>query len=329
MADVQTDWGGISQRTAAWVIKELLERAIPLLVLEKFGQVKPIPANTSDTIIFRRYNKLDNTPKELVEGVTPDAVTMTSTDIQSTLVQYGEVMRFSDKVVDMCEDPVLKEATMILSQQAAEMIENVRWGKLLSGTNVVYGNGTARAEVNTKISKAGFRAIIKSLKRQDAKPIYEYTASTPAYGTESTSPTYVVICHTDLEGDLRDLEGFIDAKNYGTMKPMEGEIGSWESLRFITTTLAPVYEGGGAAGGTGVAETGGLADVYPMLVLAQNAYGIVPFKGANAVSPTVVPAKPSDSDPLAQRTKVGWKTWQTCVILNDAYMQRYEVAASV
>lgn len=328
MADIQTDWGTISQRTAAWVVTELLTRAIPLLVLEKFGQTKPVPANTSDTIKFRRYNKLDPTPKTLQEGVTPDSVTITHTDIQSTLVQYGEVVRFSDKVTDMCEDPVLMEATAILSQQAAEMIELVRWGRLTAGANVVYANGVATDEVNSKISKAALRTIIRRLKRQDTMPLMEYTKSSPSYGTEATTPTYVAVCHVDLEGDIRDLDGFIDAKNYGSTKPMEGEIGSWESVRFILTTLGPVLEGGGAAGGTDVLETGGVADVYQMLVIGKDSYGIVPFKGPKAVTPTVVSATPSDSDPLGQRTKVGWKAWQTAVILNDAWMLRFECAAS-
>ena len=328
MADVQTAWGTISQRTAAWVVKELLTRATPLLVLEKFGQVKPIPANTSDTLKFRRYNKLDATPKSIQEGVTPDSVTITHTDISASLTQYGEVMRFSDKVMDMCEDPVLKEATMILSQQAAEMIELIRWGKVLAGTNVAYANGSARTDVNTKISKTLLRSVSRKLKRQDASPLIEYTSSSANYGTEAMSPTYIAICHVDCEGDIRDLDGFIDAKNYGSTKPMEGELGGWESFRFILTSLAPKYEGGGASGGTSVLETGSVADVYPILVLGQNAFGIVPFKGANAIVPSVVNAAPSDSDPLGQRTKVGWKTWQTAVILNDAWMCRIETAVS-
>ena len=36
----------------------------------------------------------------------------------------------------------------------------------------------------------------------------------------------------------------------------------------------------------------------------------------------------SDSDPLAQRGHVGWKTMQTAVILNDAWMIRLECAAT-
>jgi len=76
-------------------------------------------------------------------------------------------------------------------------------------------------------------------------------------------------------------------------------------------------------------STGGVnADVYPVLYVARDAYGIVALKGMFAVTPMVVNPKPSDSDPLAQRGHVGWKSMQTAVILNDAWMVRGEVAAT-
>ena len=52
------------------------------------------------------------------------------------------------------------------------------------------------------------------------------------------------------------------------------------------------------------------------------------MKGANAITPFVVNPKPSKSDPLGQRGSIGWKTMQTAVILNDAWMAVAEVAAS-
>jgi N4-gp56 family major capsid protein len=42
----------------------------------------------------------------------------------------------------------------------------------------------------------------------------------------------------------------------------------------------------------------------------------------------VVNPKPAPGDPLGQRGSVGWKAWTGCVILNDAWMARLEVAAT-
>lgn len=84
-----TAYGDISPRTAGYVARELLERGIAMRVFQKFGQAKPIPKGNTQTIIFRRYEALDPTPKALVEGVTPASTQLTHTDIQATLTQYG------------------------------------------------------------------------------------------------------------------------------------------------------------------------------------------------------------------------------------------------
>ena len=84
------------------------------------------------------------------------------------------------------------------------------------------------------------------------------------------------------------------------------------------------------AGGHVLSTSGSKADVYPVLFFAKDAYGIVPLKGKTSIVPTVLnPGQASKSDPLGQRGYVGWKAMQTCVILNNAFMVRAEVAASV
>ncbi|MNL81727.1 hypothetical protein D3C87_2089170 [compost metagenome] len=77
-----------------------------------------------------------------------------------------------------------------------------------------------------------------------------------------------------------------------------------------------------------LSSNGANADVYPILLLGADAYGIIALKGMFALTPMVVNPKPSDSDPLAQRGHVSWKAYQTAVILNDAWMIRLEVAAT-
>ena len=48
-------YGDISPRTAAYVVKQLLERAAPVLLIEKFGQAYPIPQNSTKSAKWRRY----------------------------------------------------------------------------------------------------------------------------------------------------------------------------------------------------------------------------------------------------------------------------------
>jgi N4-gp56 family major capsid protein len=323
-----TKYGDISPRTAAFVSKELLTRALPFLVFEKFGQVKPIPANNSQTIKFRRYLPLSNTPNTLTEGVTPEAKQLTSQDIQATLVQYGDRVQLTDVVLDTHEDPVLREATTILGEQAAQMMEIVRFNILKAGTSVRYNNGSARNAVNTALTLDTIRRAVRDLKRNNAKQITQVLRSTAAFSSENVAPSFVAIIHPDLERDIRDISGFTPSERYGSLSPWENELGKVEEVRFITSTIITPWADAGGAKGSMISTTGTSADVYPVILLARDAYGLVPLRGKTAITPMVVNPTPSDSDPLAQRAHVGWKTWQTAIILQDLFMVRIEVAAT-
>ena len=323
-----TTYGDISPRTAAYVSKELLTRGLPLLTIEKFLQAKPIPRNETKSITFRRYNSLPLATTALSEGVTPPSMKMTKTDVTATLEQYGSLIEITDIVADTHEDPVIREGVEILGEQAAQTVETVRWGILTAGTNKFYSNGTSRAEVNTAITDGMVKKIVRALKRQNAQMITSIIKSTPAYGTKAILPAYAVVGHTDLENDIRSLTGFIDVKDYGNTQPLEGEIGSVGYLRFILSNIFTPYSDAGATTSTMVSTTGTDADVYPILFFGKNAAATVALKGAGAITPTVINPTPSKSDPLGQRGSMGWKTYSTAVVLNDAWMAVGEVAAT-
>jgi N4-gp56 family major capsid protein len=323
-----TTYGDISPRTAAYAEKELLKRGQPYLVIEKFGQAKALTANNTKVMKFRRYEALPNAIKALTEGVTPTSTQLIPTDVTATLSQYGDVVTITDVVMDTHEDPVLNEAVAVLGEQAAQMIEKMRFGVLKSGTNVIYANGVARNAVNTPISIDLQRRAVRTLKRQNGRPITSIVRSTPSYGTENVAPGYVALIHPDLERDVRAMAGFTPAEKYGSITPWENELGKVDDVRYVTSTIFEAWADAGGAKGAMLSTTGTTADVYPVLFLSRDAYGIVALKGAYAVTPMVVNPKPSDSDPLAQRGHAGWKAMQTCVILNDAWMVRGEVAAT-
>ena len=323
-----TAYGDISPRTAAYAAVELLDRGIPHLVIEKFGQAKPIPKRNSTQIKFRRYNALSATPKALTEGVTPAATSLTSTDVTATLVQYGDRIEITDVIQDTHEDPVLMEAVEILGEQAAQMIETVRYNVLKAGTNVFYANGAARNAVNTKITTAAQRRVTRALKAQNARKITRVVRSTPSYGTEAVAPSFVALCHSDCESDIRDMVGFVPVEKYGSITPYESEIGKVEDVRYVYSTVFTAFANAGGVAGAMISTGGANADVYPILYIGRDAYGIVPLKGAKSIMPMIVNPKPSDSDPLAQRGHAGWKSMQTAVILNDLWMARLEVAAT-
>lgn len=325
--------GTLSTMANVYVVAKMLIRALPYLVFEKFGQAYPLPTKSTKTAKFRRFESLDATPTELTEGVTPTAQTFTVTDIEATVHQYGNLVTMTDVLLDTNDSPVMEQVTQIVGEQAAETVENMRIGVLLGGTNVEYSNGTSRAEVNTPISLPLQRRITRKLKNQKARMITDSIKSTPRFYTESVAPCFVAVCHPDCEADIRSMPHFIDVKDYGNAGPWENEIGAVEGVRYLFTTLMKSWPNAGgnktnAAGDTMVSTSGTKADVYPILFLAKDAYGLVPLKGAESLTPVIINPSHTESDPLAQRAHVAWKTMQTCVILNQAWMVRAEVAVT-
>lgn len=326
MSDVQV-YGDITPRTAAYAVAPLLVRGHEDMILERFGQPYPIPSNKTKVAKFRRYEILPLATTALVEGVTPAGTKPTITDVTATLVQYGDYIPFSDFIMDTHEDPLLKEYSALCMQQWTETIETIRYNVVKAGTNVGYTNGTARTNVNTPISLTSQRKATRALLRQRARLINSVVSSDARFRTEPVEAGFVALCHTDMENDIRNMQGFIPTKQYGTTPAWPNEIGAVENVRYIRSTLFVPFLGGGAASTTMV-NTASVADVYPIIYLAQNAFGIVPLKGSAAVSLYVVNPKPVAGDPLGQRGSVGWKTTQTAVILNDLWMYRLESAAT-
>lgn len=324
-------YGDITPRTAAYAVAKMLTRGVPILVLEKFGQVYIVPNKMTKVAKFRRYNALGLSTTPLVEGVTPAGKKVTIHDVTATLEQYGDFVPFSDVIEDTIEDPFLQQITEVLGEQAAQSVETIRWNVIKAGTNVFYSDGSSRTDVATQITLAHQRAVTRGLKRQNAMHITNIVASTPNFRTEPIEAAFVALCHTDVENDIRNMQGFIPTKQYGTVTPWTNEIGAVEDVRYLRSTLFTPFQSAGATVDPSVfiSSNSSEADVYPVLYLAKDAYGIVPLKGKDSLTIMVVNPKPAAGDPLGQRGTAGWKTMQTAVILNDAWLARLEVAVKV
>lgn len=329
-----TNYGDINQRTAAYAEKTMLEHAEPILCLEKFAEAKPLPKNTADNILFRRPIPYAVSTTQLVEGVTPVPKQMQYEDVPVQMGQYGDVIQISDKVHDMAEDPVLKDAAMLAGEQAAETKELILWGVLRAGTSVAFSSsGTApftRADVDSPITLALQRSVIRTLKAQRAKPITKMISPSVKFATEAVAPAWIAFGHTDLEQDIRDMDGFTPVERYGNFSPVSPyEIGKVEQVRYILTPVLEPWLGAGGNSSGAMVETGSATDVYPVVFVSQHSYATVALKGAGSMSPRVVnPDSIDKSDLLGQRGYVGWKMYFACLILNEAWAYRLEVGAT-
>lgn len=322
----------ISARTSAYADLELLKRATVDDVFGRWGQVRTLSKKKSTTITFRRYAALDSTPVVLQEGVTPTGKSRTYTDYTGYLYQFGDFIRFTDVIQDTHEDPILNDNIEALGDQAKEMMDKMRFGVLKAGSNVLYANGDERTDVNSVVTRDLCRTAVRTLEGQKAAFLTNMVEGGAKINTYPIPACYIAVCHPDLRPDVERCTGFKDVSEYaGNMGLIPNEIGSVGKLRFVSDVNAsPWADGGGAYAGAGystLTTTGTSSDVYPILVFGKDAYGVIPLAGMNAMETLLNNPKPSDSDPLAQRGTQGWKGYNGCVILNDSWMLRIEVAA--
>ena len=329
-------YGDITPTQAAHSAKELLKRAIPYMVLEQIGNLKALPSNSTKTINFRRHKlpiPTDATGFVLTEGTTPASKVATMENVDLTLVQYGAVLETTDVVEDTHIDNVLSEYMGLLGENAGQVIEIMRWEAIRTGTaaNVILAGGVGtEASIVAGLLRADLRAALRSIRANHGRPISQIIKSDVRYGTESVEAAYVAIVHSDLEGTIRDTFGssFTPVADYGSgAKVMQGECGNFENIRFISTALLGKRVGTTgfptvAAAPTLLSDNGTHANLYDVIVFAADAWIGVALKGEHAVHPTMVSAKPSDSDPLGQRRKCGYKTMQSAKVTQVAHVKR-------
>lgn len=326
---------------------DLLLSAAPVEVLSIVGvdKDKVIPKNRSNNVKFRRwlnYGGVDNqwitaanvgtfaSSQQTVEGVTPTADSLTPTDITMTLIQYLVLYCVTDQMVDMHEDgdTIPETAKRHAGYRMGLIGEMVRYGQYKAGTTVYYSGGSSRATVSNTLTLNLLRKVSKVLLANHGAQITQVLIPSTSFASTPVEPAYICFCHTSLEGAIRDLQNFKDAASYSKRSLVHDmEIGSCERYRFVLSPELAGYADAGAAVGAAPAgspmdsTSGTMMDVYPILMMADEAVGQVHLGGVeNWDAWYLKPGVPSSGDPGGQRGYVGAKWYYSAGILNQGRM---------
>jgi len=343
--------------------RELLARARPLLTHQRFGQTKPLGMRQGQQMVFRRWNGLAQVTVPLTEGVTPPGVSPTKTDVIATLQWYGSYIPVTDKIEMTHVDPVITEFSAICGENMGESVDTIHANALAGGTNFVRvqddddstadlaphteSGPPARDTVGGVLCRTALDYVIRVLTGANAKPFTSMVGPSGGQQSYPIAPSFYAIIHTDQVHDLYNPKSgfmifntttgtltrdpaFTPVEQYASQSGViEGECGKYRQIRFVATTNAKRWPDAGAAlsgAGAGLKSTTGTnCDVYSVLVIARDAYGIVPLAGNSAKIIVKDRSSGGTSDPLEQRSTVGWKAI-TCpaVILNESWMCRIE-----
>ena len=346
------NYGTVASRNLIRAAQGMLEHAQPITVLGDFGTQREMPQNSTDTLVFRRTlpfgastsgTTIENSSRYvgtpditasnfvLAEGVTPNSNTISFQDVSVQLQQYGVLFKYSSKVENLYEDDIPGEMVKLTGETLAEVMEMVRYGVLKAGSTVIYANGSSRSAINTAISLNAIRKAARTLESNRSRRVTSRLAPGVNFGTRAVQPAYVIFCHTDAVSDIRNLPGFTRVEEYGSFKPIhDREIGACEDFRFISSPLLKSFAAAGSATLNGMLSVGAAnVDVYPFIIIGEDAWGQVALKGMSAIKPVVLKASQTNhANPLGQFGYVGASTWFATVRLNDAFMARIEAGVT-
>jgi N4-gp56 family major capsid protein len=304
---------------------------------QRFAQTDNAKTRSGNTVKWARYHAFSISTAPLAEGVPPSVQPLTKTDYTAVLQQYGAAVELTDVCVDLAEDNPLDIATQRCGEQMAQVIETLTIDVLKSGTNIVYANGaTTRATVNSPPLRGDFRLIERGFDRNDGKEITKIIPPTPDVSTRGITPSFIAMAHTDLIPDFKNCTGFVEYITYGAPgQAIEGEIGQISRHRVICSRmfspwLAAATSSSGSTYLTNGVKGTGYPDVYPIICVARDAYGVVRLQGLNSMEMKVRQpnGQPDSTDVLAQKGSVGWKTYFAAAILNEYWLTRYEAACT-
>lgn len=304
-----TTGNDLSSQVRTYYDRTILENAKPKLVHGQFGMTRPIPKNGGQTINFRRFDKLAPATTPLTEGVTPNGSKLNITQVTATVKQYGAYYLMTDWLQLTAPDPVLTEAVQNLGDNAGETLDTIDREALMLGTNKYMGDGsvTVRTGITSamKATLNGFKQCARILKRNDA-PRFE-------------GNTFVAIIHPDTWYDLtNEFEDLYKYTESGVKKIYEGELGTYQGIRYVETSRAKIFASAGASN----------QDIYASLVLGKNAYGVTSIAGGAIETIAKQLGSSGTLDPLNQRSTVGYKVNRATKILTETFMIRYEHATS-
>jgi N4-gp56 family major capsid protein len=332
-------YGTVASRNLIRAEMEMLKMVDTIQVLGKFGSQKEQPLRKTDTVVFRRLKPFNATAAEVPsitaasfitsEGTTPTANTISYTDVTSTVEQYSVLFKFSSKAELMYEDDIPGDMKKLTATTLVEVAELVAYGQVKSGTSVSYANGTGRTDVNTAISLRKLQSAARSMESNRATKVTSMIAAGEKFNTAPVEPSYVVFHHTDGTSDVRALPGFTKRVEYGSaITPVHPrEYGACEDFRFVSSPLFAPYLTAGSGTANGMVATSGSVDVYPFIVMAEDAWGHISLKGNGytGISPTVISSKTKNhANPSGMFGYVGADFWYSCVRLNENWMTRIE-----
>lgn len=240
---------------------ELLFSAQPILRFDQIVTEKTeLGVQPGASITFVKYSPVTGS-SALTEGVAIVPTTLSTSYVTITVAEHAKAVSVTELRLRTAFTDVMSDTAKLLGRHYAVDYDSRVRDVLESGSNVLYSGAKASRAVLTASDTMNIE-LVKEAVEQMA------TAKVPKFGGDA----YICYLHPHQARGLRDDPEWISARNYaGPDAILKGEIGRFEDVRFIETTLCIKVLTTGDKYSDG-ADTGADESTYNVSVPTYKAY---------------------------------------------------------
>lgn len=322
MADAFTTTATLTQATTAY------ERVayFPLrseLYFDACATVKPTrQTHPGSGVLFNIYNDLAPQTTALTETADVDAIAVSDAEVTITINEYGAAAMTTAKIRGQSYHMVNADVANVVGYNAGISLDCLARNPLLAGTNVIYaGAATSRVTVAAthNLKARNVRVAVANLSDNNVQRLGNY---------------YRGYFAAAVELDLREETGAASWRDPHTYaQPAQiwnGETGLFEGVAFITTprlTAPNLAAGQGGPGGFVDGGVGGTVDVYPTLIMGNQALAKTFSSLVSAPLPQIILGAVVDK--LGRFVPVGWYWHGGYGRFREAALYRIEAASTI
>lgn len=290
------------------------------LLFDQAADIQPVaqamPGSGVTFTIFADIAAATSTLNEVTD-VTPTA--LSDSQVTVTLNEYGNAVVTTAKLRGTAFLDVDAAAANIIGYNAGDSMDQVVRDVLAGGTNVVYATGGA--------STPSSRTTVAAEDIIAADDVRKVVAQLRAANVATFNGSYMGFIHPDVSYDFRsatDAAAWRTPANYVNPDGIyNGEIGLFESVRFIETPRAKVFTN--ASDGSG---STGTVDVYCTHIMGRQALAkAFSTQDGNGAVPKIV--RGNVTDYLMRLQPLGWYWLGGYGRFREASLRRIESSSSI
>lgn len=249
--------------------------------------------------------------------------------IKGTMQNFGYFTEYSRDSLDFdTENDLEQYVNSQMISTASQITEDLLQIDLLNAAGTIYYGGTAQSDTEmNETSKVAYEDLARlSVALDNTRTPKNTTVITGSMkvDTKTLPAARVMFVGPDLIQQLRKMKdyhgdaAFIPVQKYGDATTiLRGEIGTVDQFRIVVNPEMMKWEGVGAvvADDKGIYTTDGKADIYPMLVVGDDAFTTIGFHptGTNTKF-EIIHVKPgsgnaSNADPYGKRGFMSIQWW--------------------